>query len=155
MAKGKHAAFDPRKPRNLSIYTAANYPAWQARFVEMVREALENASLDSKDFVQKVGKSGEKKAMPFVQGLKKRLAAGESKEAVFERKLAFDEVDVLKEMLPGLRKTTGCKGIEIVVVDEGGKTGTTTEGFKKEGLPPVAEGAVPGGPTFFFENVQA
>jgi leucyl-tRNA synthetase len=94
-----------------------------------------------------------KKAMPFVQGLKKRLKDGEKASEVFERKLSFDEAEVLKEMRAGLVKMTGCKAIDLIIVDEGGKTGTTVEGEKRVGLPQVAESAVPGNPSFFFENV--
>lgn len=95
-----------------------------------------------------------KKAMPFVQSLKKKLIQGkEAPETVFDRKLSFDEIQVLKDMLGGVKRSTGCKIVEVVVLEEGGKTGTTIDGEKKEGLPPVAEGAVPGQPSFYFENI--
>lgn len=100
-----------------------------------------------------------KKAMPFVQGLKKRLTVGgEKPELVFERKLAFDEVATLQEMAAGLRRTTGCRVVDIVAVEEGGKAGRAVlavegEGERREGLPATAEGAVPGHPSFYFENV--
>lgn len=96
-----------------------------------------------------------KKAMPFVQGLKRRLvSAKENPETVFERKLAFDELQILGGMVDTLKKTTGCKVIDVVSVEEGGKTGTVLgSGETREGLPNVAEGAVPGTPTFHFENV--
>lgn len=99
-----------------------------------------------------------KKAMPFVQGLKRRLQAGESEEVVFNRKLAFDELEVLVQMRAGLKKTTGCIDVEIVALDEGGAGGTVAGsdkgGEKREGLPPAAQAAVPGNPTFHFENVK-
>ena len=104
-----------------------------------------------------MAKLGEmKKAMPFVQGLKKRLLAGESEDVVFERKLGFDEVDVLEQMRAGLRKTTGCREVEIVAVEEEGKSGRVVggEGERKETLPPAAQAAVPGAPSFHFENVD-
>lgn len=95
-----------------------------------------------------------KKAMPFVQGLKKRLMSGDKPQAVFDRKLAFDELETLREMIASLRKTTGCKVVEVIAVDEGGKAGTSLDGERREGLPQVAEGAVPGNPTFYFENIE-
>jgi leucyl-tRNA synthetase len=94
-----------------------------------------------------------KKAMPFVQGLKKRLVQSkEAPEIVFDRKLPFDEFAVLKEMTVNLKKTTGANEIEVVAVDEGGKSGEVVgSGEKREGL--LAENAVPGQPTFSFANV--
>lgn len=95
-----------------------------------------------------------KKAMPFVQSLKKRLiTTKETPETVFDRKLPFDEFQVLKEMTVNLKKTTGAKEIEVVAVDEGGKTGEVVgSGEKREGL--QAENAVPGQPAFSFVNVE-
>lgn len=100
-----------------------------------------------------------KKAMPFVQGLRKRIfVLGEPAEGVFERELGFDEVGTLGEMVRGLRRTTGCRAVEVVLVEEGGKSGKVVVaeegvGARREGLPPVAEAAVPGHPSFHFENV--
>lgn len=101
-----------------------------------------------------------------MQGLKRRLQAGESGEVVFERKLAFEEGEVLGMMEKGLRKTTGCRVIEVVEVVEGGRGGEVEEGGKRgvvrvgegvgsvrEGLAQVAEMAVPGQPSFHFENI--
>jgi leucyl-tRNA synthetase len=149
MAKGKAAAFDPRKPKRITIFAAKTFPAWQDKYVELVRDALEKSTLhDDKALngqVAKMGKGPEmKKAMPFVQALKKRIVNGEPKEAVFERKLPFDEVAILGEMRKGLMKTTGCKEVNVVEVGEENRVG----------LPQVAEQAVPGQPSFAFENVE-
>lgn len=102
-----------------------------------------------------------KKAMPFVQGLKRRLVAGEDPQRVFERKLAFDEIETLKQMVAGIKKTAGCTSVRVVLVDVGGRTGKDVlqngdgadVGVLKD-LPPNAEWAVPGNPSFFFENVE-
>ena len=128
----------------------------------MVRASFDSASLtiNEKELGPKIAKMGEaKKAMPFVQGLKKRLNAGENKETVFDRKLAFDEIDVLLQMRAGLRKTTGCVKVDIVAVEEGGKNGRIVGdkgvlGEAQTGLPAMAEGAVPGNPSFHFENIK-
>jgi leucyl-tRNA synthetase len=55
-----------------------------------------------------------------------------------------------------------CAVVEVIVVNEGGKTGKVvggtegvTVGEERSELPPSAETAVPGQPTFFFENVKA
>lgn len=150
MAKGKAAAFDPRKPKRITIFVATSFPAWQDKYVDLVREAFEKATLnDDKALngqVAKIGKGPEmKKAMPFVQTLKKRLVVNkESPAAVFERKLPFDEVQILNEMKKGLIKTTGCKEVIITTVTE----------ENKGSLAPMAEHAVPGQPTFLFENIE-
>ncbi|KAL4743630.1 hypothetical protein BDV11DRAFT_92796 [Aspergillus similis] len=157
LAKGKSAHFDPRKPKKITIFAAKKFPSWQEKYIDLVREAFDAVSLtiNDKELNAKVGKLGEmKKAMPFVQGLKKRLiSTKEAPEIVFDRKLPFDEFGVLKEMTVNLKKTTGAKEIEIVAVDEGGKTGEVLgSGEKREGL--QAENAVPGQPTFLFANVE-
>ena len=163
--KGKNISFDPKKPKKLTIFVASNYPAWQEKYVELVREAFDSTSIkvDDKQLNPHISKLGEmKKAMPFVQGLKRRLLGGESPQVVFERKLAFDELDILKEAAPALKKTAGCTSLDIVAVDEGGKTGRllvaadeAKGGDKVENLPYTADGAVPGSPTFHFQNVEA
>lgn len=157
LSKGKASTFDPRKPKKLMIFAAKKYPAWQEKYIDLVREAFDalNISINDKELNAKVGKLGEmKKAMPFVQGLKRRLVQSrETPETVFERKLPFDEFAVLSEMLGGLKRTAGYKVIEVIAVDEGGKTGEVVgTGEKKEGL--TAENAVPGQPTFMFANVE-
>lgn len=98
-----------------------------------------------------------KKAMPFVQTLKKRLVQGrEQPDAVFQRKLPFDELRILTDMVDNLKRITGAQEIEIVAVDEGGKTGDVVvgngQGEKREGL--SAENAVPGQPSFQFANIE-
>lgn len=160
--KGKSIAFDPKLPKRLSIFAATSYPAWQEKYIELVRASFDRVSLflDDKALGPKMAKMGEmKKAMPFVQGLKRRLLAGEKEDVVFERKLVFDEVHVLEQMRAGLRKTTGCKEVEIWAVEEEGKSGrrlvAAGEGERRENLPLAAQAAVPGAPTFHFENVEA
>jgi leucyl-tRNA synthetase len=156
LSKGKNVGFDPRKPKKLTIFVAKKFPSWQEKYIDLVREAFDSISLsiNDKELNPKVAKLGEmKKAMPFVQGLKRRLTqAKESPDTVFNRELAFDESQTLRDCIPSLKRTTGCKDVEVVIVDEGGKAGTTLEGERREGLPPQAEASVPGQPTFHFEN---
>lgn len=157
LSKGKAMTFDPRKPKMLTIYAAKNYPTWQEKYIDLVRDAFDalNISIDDKELNAKVGKLGEmKKAMPFVQGLKRRLVQGrEAPETVFERKLPFDEFAILSEMIDGLKRTAGYKEVEVISVDEGGKTGEVIgTGEKREGLP--AENAIPGKPAFQFCNIE-
>lgn len=148
MAKGKSVAFDPTKPKRLTIFAASSFPAWQEKYIDLVRELFDAAtlSIDEKEMKGKVSKMGEvKKAMPFVQTLKSRLVnQREDAKTVFDRKLAFDEVEMLESMKNGLMKTTGCKEVVVVKVEDA----------NKQGLPSQAEIALPGNPTFLFENIE-
>lgn len=105
---------------------------------------MDGLTFDDKVVRSKIDKKDMKKAMPFVQLLKRRLDQGEKAEMVFDRKLPFDEVKVLEEMVPGLKVTVPkLKEVEIVVVeDAGGKE-----------LAPQAGSAEPGQPTFAFGNI--
>ena len=155
-AKGKDIGYDLKKPKKLSIFAAAKFPAWQEKYIDLVKEAWDGKGVNDKELNGKIAKMGEmKKAMPFVMGLRKRLMAGEKEDLVFDRKLAFDEIETLKNMVPGLKKAAGLTVVELVEVAEGGKTGKLVgEGREVTGLPPQAEAAVPGVPTFSFENVE-
>lgn len=164
LAKGKNVAFDPKREKKLTVFTARQFPKWQDRCVEMVREGFEKLGVvDVKQVSQQIDKADVKKAMPFVQAMKRRLeVGGEKKEDVFERKLPFDEVMVLREMVPGLRSTImKCKVVEVVEVGEGGKEGRIVGGTVaqvgegRSDLAAAAEGAMPGAPTFHFENFES
>lgn len=103
----------------------------------------------------KIKTMGEaKKAMPFVKQLQKRLEAGEEASVVLERKLAFDEQATLLEMVSGLKRTTGFSKIVIVHVLEGTAKGKdlTNGGKEIDIVSPIAQNAVPGSPSFLFEN---
>ncbi|KAJ9295967.1 hypothetical protein DTO271G3_5542 [Paecilomyces variotii] len=150
LARNKGAAFDPKMAKRLTIFYASSFPAWQNKCIDLLRSNFDAMSLSFKDeraINTQIGRMGNKsetrKIMPFAQGLMKRLKNKEDPNTVFMRTLAFDEAEVLDNMKPLLKKTTGCKEIKMVHVGE-----------NKEGLPPVAEGALPGQPTFLFENIS-
>ncbi|KAK7629143.1 hypothetical protein IWX50DRAFT_2271 [Phyllosticta citricarpa] len=161
LAKGKTTAFDPKNPKRLSIFVAAAFPAWQDRYLELVRATFEKLGLvDVKTLSKDIAKPDMKKAMPFVQGLKRRLEGGAEQPAdVFDRRLPFDELATLAAMVPALKQTVPkLEVVEIVAVKEGEKAGSVVagdgeQGAVREALPPVAEAAVPGAPTFYFENI--
>jgi leucyl-tRNA synthetase len=124
------------------------------RYIDLVSTSYPN--LDIKSLSKQIDKSESKKAMPFVNALKRRLDAGEAKEVVLNRELAFDELSTLRAMIPGLMVTIQkCEGVEIVTVAEGGKEGIVDgSGEVRKELPPAALGAEPGSPGFAFENVE-
>ena len=157
LAKGKAVNFDPKQAKKLVIHVAQTWPAWQAKYIDLVRETFDGMSLDMKEMGKKMEKAEMKKAMPFVQTLKRRLESGEPKDAVFERDLGFDEVSVLREMVPGLKATVPrLKEVDIVVVDEGAKDGGKMLGDGKERVEQLshfAAAAEPGSPSFEFANL--
>ena len=157
LAKGKDLRYDPKQDKRLTVFVAKSWPAWQARYIDLVREKLKDITLDIKEVSESIDKSEMKKAMPFVQGLKRRLDSGEPKDAVLKRDLGFDEVKVLAEMIVVLKATVvKLKEVDIVVVEEGAKVGSKIEGEKKlkvEGLSPIAASAQPGSPSFEFTNL--
>ncbi|KAL2755416.1 hypothetical protein ACRALDRAFT_1064467 [Sodiomyces alcalophilus JCM 7366] len=156
-AKGKELSFDPKKPKKLTIYMNERFPAWQDAHIEMLRSMwdAETKSVDDKALNSKIPKAEMKRAMPFIQGLKRRLLAGEPAEAVFERKLAFDEKKVLVSMTGLLKRSASLVDLQIINVQEGGKQGTdVVTGETVTGLPSNADGAQPGTPTFLFANVE-
>ncbi|CAM1503990.1 Fc.00g015810.m01.CDS01 [Cosmosporella sp. VM-42] len=158
-AKGKEVAFDPKKPRKLTIFISEKFPAWQAKYIDLLKEMWDPAtnSVNDKVLNGKIGKMEEmKKAMPFVQSLKRRLQAGEPASAVLNQKLAFDEKETLLQMVPGLIRTGGLSACDILAIEEGTKKALNlVDGTEVDVKVPHAENAVPGQPTFFFENVEA
>lgn len=156
VAKGKGLLFDPSKDKSLTIYVAKFWPPWQQRYVDLVREQLDGISLDVKSVAKMVGKADVKRAMPFIQELKRKLESGESRDAVLDRVLGFDEVAALKEMVPVLKSTVPrLTGVDIVVVDERGlNEGSNGAGGNGTGdIPQLANSAEPGNPSLEFFNV--
>lgn len=163
LKKNKAQSFDPSKPKRLTIFVALTYPAWQDKYITLVKSLYnaETNTIDEKALKPAVAKLGEmKKAMPFIQQLRTRLIVEKEKaDEVFDRKLGFDELASLREVLPTLIRQTGCKEIKIVRVEEGGKEGVVisnedgSEGEKVSGLSGASEQAVPGVPGFAFENI--
>lgn len=149
LAKGKSANYDLKQPKRLAIYTAASWPAWQDRCIELVgQQWAATGAVDAKALTRDIDKRDMKKAMPFVQILKRRLEGGEPADAVLGaggRLLPFDEAATLREIVPSLRQTI--PKLQVVdIVTSGGESAP-------DDLPPVAKSATPGNPTFHFENI--
>jgi leucyl-tRNA synthetase len=159
LSKGKAAAFDPKQAKKITIFAAQDWPAWQKKYIDLVASSYPD--LDIKSLAKTVDKVESKKAMPFLNGLKRRLDNGESRDVVLNRKLVFDELSTLRAMIPGLKEVVPkCVEVEIVTVAEGGKDGVVvredgSEGESRKELHPSAVSAEPGSPSFAFENVEA
>ncbi|KAI1107739.1 leucyl-tRNA synthetase, cytoplasmic [Jackrogersella minutella] len=161
LAKGKQISFDPKKPKRLTIFITKEFPKWQDGCIELVKEtwdpATKTQSCTDKELSGRIAKIGKvKEAMPFVQRLKKRLRDGEPATSVFERKLDFDESKTVTAMVAGLKRATGLADVQVLLVTEGSKTGTDLlHGGEVDIKSSFAELAVPGQPSFLFENIEA
>ena len=161
LAKGKQTNFDPKKPKKLTIFSTASFPKWQTQCIEILKETWDvktnTQSCTDKELSGRIAKLGKvKDAMPFTQRLKKRLRDGEPASVVMERQLAFDEPKTLVLMVPGLKRAAGLADVSVIEVSEDTKKGTDLlKGSEVDITAQVAEQAVPGQPTFFFENVEA
>ncbi|KAF2727071.1 leucyl-tRNA synthetase [Polyplosphaeria fusca] len=147
LAKNKATKYDLNEPKRITVFPATSFPAWQDQYMDLIHESFSELKIvDVPAISKKLDKKEMKRAMPFIQNIKKRLEKdGESESAVFDRKLPFDELEVLNEMVPAIKQAVRKCG-EVVIVP-------VTPGKLQEGLPPHADSAVPGHPTFNFENV--
>lgn len=157
--KGKKV-LDVNAPTRVTLYVALTYPEWQDRYLEVVRVLFEEQKLsDNKEIKTRVEGKDMKKAMPYISGLKARLQK-ESPEVVFNRKLGFDELEVLKMCWDIFtRCTMKVKVGELKVVSF--KSGATegedvTNGGSVE-VPggKITETAVPGAPAIVIENISS
>ncbi|OCH88938.1 leucine-tRNA ligase [Obba rivulosa] len=153
MNKGRQgqAPYDPTKPRAVRIYVATSFPTWQDQCVQIVQDAYapKAGKVDDAKVKQLLTERGlikDKRAMPFIQLFKKRMAQFGA-ETAFRRTLPFSEIKVLEEILPYLKKTLNLVDAEILLVDEA----------KASNHPDVnqliIESAEPGNPAFEYYNV--
>jgi leucyl-tRNA synthetase len=159
LQKSKQTSFDPTKGKKLTIFVADAFPAWQQQYRNTLREQFKSTgAVDTKALAGQINKSDLKKAMPFIQTLKKRLDHGEKPEQVLQERLPFDEAQTLRETIPGIKSTVKrLELVEIVRYIEGEDTGELitngNEGGERVLLPPVAANAVPGIPAFWLSDV--
>lgn len=174
-AKGKkgpsESVFDAKKPKAVRIYVATAFPEWQEKCVQVVKEAYdeETYKVDDakvKDLLTKQDLIKDKRVMPFVQAFKvgcpllhlfsrlesklrlqKRMSQFGAHTA-FRRTLSFSESQVLKEILPYLKKTLGLVDVEVLSVDEA-RQKEDQAGYSKN----IIDSSEPGSPAFEYRNV--
>ncbi|KAK9450437.1 uncharacterized protein V1518DRAFT_413846 [Limtongia smithiae] len=156
--KGKPVTFDPKKDTKLTLYIALQFPQWQEKYLDLVRESFDGLSLKfAPELTSKVQKLGDmKRSMPFVNHLKYRLTGGqESPEVVFNRKLVFDEVEIVKQTIPILQRGIGSAVVEAFVVSEGEAEAANIVTGEKVPIayPKDADAAVPGTPGISLVNI--
>lgn len=156
--KGK-AEVDASKPAIMTLLVSTSFPEWQDEYIELVRELYESHTLnDNKVIKEKVGKD-MKRAMPFINFLKQRLVK-EDPETVFNRKLTFNEGELLKKVLSIIEKApTTLKVSEVKVIEfpYGSTSGTdliSGEEVVISATGKVVEAAVPGAPGILIKNIE-
>lgn len=153
-AKGGPPLFDPKKPRAVRVYVATRFPEWQDACVQAVQAAWDPVAArvdDARVRAVLIERAliKDKRAMPFVQLFKKRIAEFGA-ETAFKRTLPFVETDALREVLPYLKRTLTLVDVEVLSVAEAlahveaGKTGYSRM---------IIESSEPGSPAFEFRNI--
>lgn len=160
-AKGKNAApavkYNEREPKEVSIFVADAFPAWQDVCVSAVQKHYDSATgkVDDAKVREEVAAAGllkDKKAMPFVMAFKKRIADF-GPDMAFNRQLPFDELATLQAAAGYLKKTLNFRDVHFENAGEALKKADELQGklgFDKNQV----EGAEPGQPSFAFYNVQ-
>lgn len=155
---GKPSDVDVTKPAKLTLFVSNSFPDWQDNYIELVRELFEQQALDNNKIIkERVGKD-MKRAMPFISLLKQRLVR-EDPETVFNRKLTFDEVEVIKQVTSNIEKATysiEVKEVEIISFDNGAKKGKnilTGEEVEITVTGKIVDSAVPGEPGVMINNI--
>lgn len=157
--KGKNANnLDTSKPAALTIYVATSFPEWQEKYIELVRELFEAHTLDDNKAVKdKIEPKEMKKAMPFISLVKARLTK-EKPETVLNRKLSFDELDLLHKAFTVVERSTAKTAVELIKIiffDSGASKGTVVGTNQEVELPKIkaVEAAIPGKPGIVIANV--
>ncbi|KII84124.1 hypothetical protein PLICRDRAFT_179802 [Plicaturopsis crispa FD-325 SS-3] len=143
--------FDPKKPKSVRVYVATTFPDWQNTCVAAVKEAWseEHEKVDDAKVREALVEKGlikDKRVMPFVQALKKRITQL-GPETAFRRALPFSEVEALAEILPYLKKSLGLVDAEVLSVQEA----RTKEGPGYTLA--IIDSSEPGSPAFEYRNV--
>lgn len=155
--KGK-STLDQSKPSSITIFIATSFPAWQEKYVEIMRKLFEESKLDDmKEVRAHVDGKDMKTVMPFVSNIKKELTTLPAEE-VFNRELLFDEVAVVKEVFPVLEKTPkqlNVEKISAVSFASGDQEATDITTGEKVALPKAKniQNATPGHPGVAVQNI--
>ncbi|PWN51813.1 leucyl-tRNA synthetase [Violaceomyces palustris] len=160
--KGKDASaaqnYNDRAPKEVRIFVAQSFPAWQEICVKTLKEnySAETNTVDDKKVRESLAAAGilkEKKVMPFVMMLKKRIFDF-GPHVAFNRLLPFNESDTLKAGSSYLKKTLNFREVHIESAEE--SIAKTSELEGKNGFDvKIVELAEPGTPSFAFYNVDA
>ncbi|WFD36560.1 leucine--tRNA ligase [Malassezia cuniculi] len=124
--KGKAAAalprYDERQPKEVSIFVADAFPAWQDTCVAAIQKNYDAATskVDDVKVREELAAAGllkDKKAMPFVMAFKNRIASFGA-ELAFNRQLPFNETETLNAASGYLKKTLGFRTVHVQSASE-------------------------------------
>lgn len=157
--KGK-SDVDASKPVKVTVLISNTFPEWQDNYIELVRELFEQQKLDDTNEIRsRVGKD-MKRGMPYVQALKMRLAK-EDPETVFNRKLTFDEVEVLTKVIDVVKNAAYSLKVEelqMISFNNGETQGkdiiTGEDNIALEFKGKIMENAIPGEPGILIKNIE-
>ncbi|KAL9934387.1 hypothetical protein V8E36_006843 [Tilletia maclaganii] len=158
-AKGKDVGtkYEERKPKEVRIFVAKNFPSWQNAVVSALREYTDaEGKADDVKIREALAAQGllkDKKVMPFLVTLKKRVAEFGA-ETALNRLLPFNETETLQAASSYLKRTLGFREVHLESAEESLAKADELEG--KDGFDrKVVEAAEPGAPSFAFYNVSA
>ncbi|KAG5640020.1 hypothetical protein DXG03_001767 [Asterophora parasitica] len=128
------------------------FPEWQDTCMHAVKEACDEANgkvedVKVRELLTERGLIKDKRAMPFVQAFKKRMSHFGAQMA-FRRTLPFSEGQVLREILPYLKKSLGLVDVEVLSVEEA-RQNEGGAGYSKN----IIDSSEPGSPAFEYRNV--
>lgn len=158
--KGGKTDVDKEKECLLTIYVCSSFPEWQQKYVDVTKKLYEEGKLDDMKLVKEhIDGKDMKRAMPFINELKKQLAV-EKADEVFNRELLFDEIDVVKQAIESIKKapaTINVSSVQIVAFANGSKTGKDVITEKDVEIPQKIksiDNAVPGQPAVLIKNIE-
>ena len=153
-AKGKDvgAGYNEKLPKAVRIYVAKGFPQWQQQVMELIQAAYDAdaAKLDDARLRTELTKAGlikDKKTMPFVQSIKKRIDEF-GPELAFNRLLPFNETETIQAGAAYLQRTLKFGQLHLESAEET-LSGAQDDSVDKK----VVESAQPGSPAFVFFNV--
>lgn len=157
--KGGKVDVDKDQDCVLYVYVCSSFPEWQQKYVDISKKLYEEGKLDDMKLVKGLidGKD-MKRAMPFINELKKQLAT-EKADEVFNRELLFDEIDVVRQALESIKKApTIIKVAEVKIVsfENGASVGKEVISEQEIEIPAKVksiENAVPGQPAVLIKNL--
>ncbi|KAJ1917024.1 cytosolic leucyl tRNA synthetase [Mycoemilia scoparia] len=164
--KGAAAAptkeFDPKAEKALKIYIASKFPQWQDATVATVRDFYDSETGKFDDpairgQLAKLGLIKDKKVMPFVQEIKKRVGPLGAQVA-FNRALPFNELEVVQVVKGYIGKTLSYNQVDVVSIDDAfnleaavAECGEDQDMASK--LTRAVDIAIPGEPGFIIYNL--
>ncbi|KDN49221.1 leucyl-tRNA synthetase [Tilletiaria anomala UBC 951] len=149
--------YDDRKPKELRIFIAKNYPEWQTTCVDAIKVNYDpsTGAIDDVKVREALGTAGLLKAkhtMPFVMAFKRRMEEF-GPDAAFNRLLPFDEVETVQGIKAYLCRTMKFQDLHIESAEDALAKADELEGKKGFELKTLTA-AEPGVPSYAFYNTE-